>query len=175
MDILEKIEKTEMIGREFLVWLWYRSETYGGLLETGDALRAVILIDGKMTLETEEKHELVTCSGDNPLMKEARLALLENKKITKSAIKIIVNDEDEYTFMLDSTWMNFRALKTPRVIQDFKDDPDGLFYEKIGLIEKAVQIMDDVFIHFIKLRISPQWESEELPALINWIKGVNTN
>jgi len=174
MDVLEKIEKTEMIGSDFLVWLWFRSETLNGILDIGDDLHTEILIDGKMTLENNETQDTVTCSGNNPLMKEARLALLENKKITKAAIKLIINGEDEFTFRLDSSWMNFRLLKTPKVIQDFKDDPEGLFYEKVGLIEKAITIMDTVFMHFIRLRISPEWESDELPALIKWIKGGNT-
>jgi len=171
MDVLEKIEKTEAIGKDFLIWLWFRSETRNGILDIGDDLHVDILIDGKMTLENDETRDTVTYSGNNPLMKEARLALLENKKITKSAIKLIINEDDEYTFRLDSTWMNFRLFKTPRVIQDFKDDPEGLFYEKAGLIEKAITIMDSVFMYFIRLRISPEWERDELPALITWIKS----
>jgi hypothetical protein len=126
---------------------------------------------GKITLETENDGgvESVTCSGDSPRLKEARFALTENKKVTQATIKQIVGD-DEYTFTLDSRWMNYRSLKTPKVVQVDKDDPEGLFYEKAGLIEKAVSMMDTIFMHFIGLRLSTEWDNKELPAVIGWIK-----
>jgi hypothetical protein len=174
MDILEKIEKTEIIGTEFLLWLWFRSESNNGIFDTGEDQHAEIKVDGAITLENSETGEKVTCSGNNALMKEARLALIENKKITLMTVRLILNDEDEFSFKFDSRWMNFRALKTPKVLLDFKDDPEGLFYEKTGLIEKAITVMDSVFMKFIKLRISSEWKSDELPALLNWVdKGKN--
>lgn len=173
MDILEKIEKTETIGKDFLLWLWYKSETRGGIFDPVDNLKVAIAIDGKLTLETDEIQDSVTCSCAGPLMKEARLALMENKKITKAAIRLTINEEDEFFFRLDSRWMNFRLLKTPKVIQDLKDDPEGFFYEKTGLIERAITIMDSVFMSFIRLRVSPGWEASELPLMIKWIKNGN--
>lgn len=171
MDVLEKIEKTEIIGSEFLLWLWFRSESWNGIFDMETDQSAEIHVDGTITLENGESGDKVTCSGNNPLMKEARLALIENKKITLMTIRLILNEEDEFFFKLDSRWMNFRALKTPKVLLDFKDDPEGLFYEKVGLIEKAVTVMDSVFMKFIKLRISPEWKNDEFPALIAWIKN----
>lgn len=172
MDILDKIEKTETIGKDFLLWLWFRSET-SGINDPEDDLRAEIAIDGKLTLETDEIQDSVTCSCANPLMREARFALMEDKRITKAAIRLTINEEDEFFFRLDSRWMNFRMFKTPKVIQDLKDDPEGFFYEKTGLIERAITIMDSVFMNYIRLRLSPEWETEELPALIKWIRSGN--
>lgn len=172
MDVLEKVEKTEMIGRDFLVWLWFKSATGEGIIDLGDDGFAEIRFEGKMTLETEndEALESVTCSGENPRLKEARFALTENKKLTQALIKLILGD-DEFTFTLDSRWMNYRSLKTPKIVQDDKDDPEGVFYEKVGLIEKAVSMMDTIFNHFIRLRLSTVWDNQELPAVIGWIKN----
>jgi hypothetical protein len=175
MDVLEKIEKTEAIGKDFLVWLWFKSETQGGIFQAGNDLKAEIVIDGRMTLETDGTGDSVICSCINPLMKEARLALMENKKMTKAAFRLTINEEDTFTFSLDSRWMNFRFFKTPRVIQDMKDDAEGFFYEKTGLIEKAVTIMDSVFMNFVRLRVAPDWEQSELPALVEWIRKGNNN
>lgn len=173
MDILDKIEKTETIGKDFLLWLWFKSETQGGVFDPTDDLQAEIAMDGKLTLETDEVEDSITCSCSNRLMKEARFALMEGKRITKAAIRLTINEEDEFFFRLDSRWMNFRMFRTPKVIQDLKDDPEGFFYEKTGLIERAITIMDSVFMNFIKIRLSPEWETEELPALIEWIKRGN--
>ena len=172
MEVIEKVEKTEPLGRDFLVWLWFKSESRNGVIDLGDDGYAEVRIEGKITLETEndETLESITCSGDNLRLKEARFALTENKKVTQAGIKLILGD-DEYSFILDSRWMNYKALKTPKVVQDDKDDPEGLFYEKVGLIEKAVSTMDAIFMHFIKLRLSEEWDKEELPALIRWIQN----
>lgn len=171
MDVLEKIEKTEIIGTEFLLWLWFRSESNDGIFDISEDQHAEIRIDGTITLENNETKDKVTCSGNNALMKEARLALIENKKITIMTVRLILNGEDEFSFKLDSRWMNFRALKTPKVLLDFKDDPEGIFYEKVGLIEKAITAMDSIFMKFIKIRISSEWKNDEFPALITWIKN----
>jgi hypothetical protein len=37
------------------------------------------------------------------------------------------------------------------------------------LIEEAVSVMDEIYQSFIKLRVSPEWGTEEHPALIKWI------
>jgi hypothetical protein len=173
MNVLDKIEKTETIGAEFLLWLWFTSEIMDGMFDAGGQ-QVEIRVDGTITLENEETGGKVSCSGNNALMKEARLALLENKRITMMTIRLILNGEDEFSFRLDSRWMNFKALKTPKVILDFKADPEGMFYEKIGLIEKAVGVMDSVFINYIKLRVSAEWKTDVIPDLLAWIgKGKN--
>ena len=170
MQLLEKVRETEFLGNEFLVWLWFRSETGRGLFDLGDKGSAELWLDGKITLqsETERGMETITCASETPNMKEARFALAEDKKIIQAAIKLDIGD-NQWSFVLDSTWMNFRTFKTPKVMQDKKDDPDGVFYEKMFLIEEAVSVMDKIYESFIKLRVSPEWETEEHPALIKWI------
>ena len=171
MNVLDEVRETEFLGRDFLTWLWFKSETEGGLFDLGDNGRVELWIDGRITLrsDTDDRMETITCTGENPLLKEARYGLSKDKKITQAHMKLIVGD-DVWSFSLDSTWMNFKSFKTPRVVQDQGDDPDGLFFEKVLLIEKAVMVMDDIFSAFIALRISPEWHSEEIPALRRWIE-----
>ena len=170
MDTLDRVRETEFLGRDFLVWLWFKSETGDRIFDLGAAGTAEIWFDGKMTLKTEDDEAVgsITCSGVNPHLREARFALTKGKKVTQAAVRLALGD-DEYSLSLDSTWMNFSAFKTPKVVQDNDDDPEGLFYEKTGLIEKAISAIDIVFSSFIKLRISEDWKSRELPALKEWI------
>ena len=170
MQLLEKVRKTEFLGREFLAWLWFRTETERGNFNLGD--KAIeIWFDGKITLQGENERglETITCSGESQKMKEARFALAENKEVVQATL-VFSMDDNQWTFVLDSLWLNFKTFKTPKVIQDKRDDPDGLFYEKMFLIEAAVSAMDDIYAEFIKLRISPEWASEELPALARWVQ-----
>ena len=173
MQVLEKVKETEALGREFLAWLWFKTETDGGTFDLGEAGRAELWFDGRMTLQAEHDHgtETITCTGDQPQMKEARFALSEKKEITQAMVKLGIGD-NLWSFVLDSTWMNFKSFKTPKVMQDKEEDPEGIFYEKIFLIEQAITAVENIFYFFIKLRISPEWEKKERPALVKWINEI---
>ena len=99
-------------------------------------------------------------------------ALSEKKDITQAKVRLTIGD-NLWHFTLDSTWLNFKSFKTPKIMLDKKEDPEGIFYEKIFLMEEAIAAMDIIFYSFIKLRISPEWEKKERPALIKWIDEIN--
>ncbi len=169
MQLLEKVRETEFLGKEFLAWLWFRTETERGSFKLGDKTLE-IWFDGKITLQGENERglETITCSGESQNMKAARFALAENKEVVQATL-VLNMDDHQWTFVLDSLWLNFRTFKSPRVIQDKRDDPDGLFYEKMFLIEAAVSAMDGVYAEFLRVRLSPEWSTEEVPALSQWI------
>lgn len=171
MQLLDRVKQTEFLGREFLLWLWFRAETDRGIFDLGEQGKAEVWFDGRIILQSESDRgvDTITCAGEAAYMREARVALSEDKEITRAAIKLALG-EDEFAFVLDSTWMNFRSFKAPRVMQDQDADPDGLFYEKIFLIEKAVSAMNEIFAAFIRLRASSEWADTEGPALIKWIR-----
>jgi len=170
MQLLDHVKRTEFLGSEFLVWLWFTSETQDGIFDLGDKGKAELWLDGKITLQSENERgvETITCSGETPDMREARFALAEEKEIREATLRLILGD-NKWSFVLDSTWLNFRSFKTPSVLKDQKKDPDGLFYEKTYLIEEAVSAMDAIFASFIKSRVSPEWATEERPAMARWI------
>ena len=171
MQVVDKVKGTEFLGRDFLVWLWFYSESHNGAFDIPGGGVVDLWLEGRVVLESadEERTETVTCTGENPGLREARFALSAGKKLTQARIRLTVGD-NEWTFLLDSTWLNFKSLRTPRVMQDRKDDPDGVFYEKIYLVEQPIAVMDALFAQFIKLRLSPQWEEEELPRITRWVE-----
>jgi len=171
MQFLDMVKKTEFLGSEFLAWIWFRSETERGVFEMAGEGKAEVWVAGKITLQSQNERgaDTVTCSGGSPDMKEARFALAEGKKITQAALNLVIGD-NRWSFMLDSTWLNFRSFKTPGVTQEKGEDPEGVFYEKTFLIEEAVSAMGEIYFSFIQLRFSPDWEAEELPSLLQWIK-----
>ena len=170
MHLLEEVKQSEFFGKDFLLWLWFRSETHEGKFDLGEAGTAELWFDGKITLCSEGDHapEIIICAGENSQWREARFALTEDKRVTEAMIKLVFGD-NQWSFILDSAWLNFRSFKTPKVLQDKKEDPDGLFYEKMFLIDQAVSAVNTIFSSFIKLRISPEWQARELPELEKWI------
>lgn len=172
MQLIERLRDTEFLGREFLLWIWHNSETRGGTYKLDDE-DVELWIDNKIVLrrDDDEGSEKISCTGNNPHLREARFALNESKQVTECQLRLKVED-NEYSFTLDSKWMNLKSFKTPKVLQDVDDDPDGIFYEKVYLIEQALSAVDTIFSQFIKLRTSPEWDKREKPALLKWISQV---
>ncbi|MFO7783568.1 MAG: hypothetical protein ACQET7_00685 [Thermodesulfobacteriota bacterium] len=171
MNLIERVKKTEFLGREFLTWLWYRSESREGVFDLGELGTVEILFEGKMTLEPdgEDWGDMVTCAGAGTRSGEARFALTRGKKVTHASLRLLKGD-DEWSFSLDAAWLNISGLKVPKVMQDAREDADGLFYERMFLIEQPIAVVNVLFAEFIRLRVSPEWHQDELAALEEWIR-----
>lgn len=171
MNLIERVKQTEFLGREFLTWLWFRSESGEGVFELDELGTVEVLFDGRMTLEPdgEEGGDMVTCSGAGSRLDEARFALTKGKKVTRASLRLLRGD-DEWHFSTDAAWLNIHSLKMPRVMQDAHEDPDGLFYERMFLIEQPIAVVNALFEVFVGLRVSPEWGRVELPALKEWIR-----
>jgi hypothetical protein len=171
MSVIDDVRESESLGRDFQVWLWFRSETMAGSFQLQDGEEAELWFEGKLTLQSEGDRgvETVVCTGENVRIREARFALGEGKKPTSAKIHLRAGD-DEWVFELDSKWMNFHSLKTPGVFREKGEDPEALFYERVLLVEKLLSMMDQIFAEYVEARLSPTWDTEELPALMNWIR-----
>ena len=171
MDVLERIRQTAFLGKDFLIWLWFKSEKEDRHFDLGELGVVELWFDAKIVLSSENDQgvESVTCIAPNHHLREARFALGQNKKISEATIRMRMGD-DEWSFALDATWFNFKSFKTPKVIQDKSEDPEGLFYEKMLLMERPVAVINALFRSYILLRISATWQSHEQAALVQWIR-----
>lgn len=171
MDVLERVRQTAFLGKDFLVWLWFKSEKEDRYFDLGRLGIVELWFDAKIILSSEDDQgiESVTCVAPNHHLKEARFALAQNKKISEATIRMRLGD-DEWSFALDATWFNFKSFRGPKVIEDKEEGFEGLFYEKMLLVEKPVALMNALFRTYILLRISSAWESHERAALEQWIR-----
>jgi len=171
MQLMERVKEYAFLGQEFLLWLWFRSDVREGRFSLGEAGDAVLRVGNRIVLQSDEgeRAEKVICLGEGSHMREARFALAESKFVVEAMFRLAVGD-DEWSFVLDAQWMNFKSFKSPKVMQDKEKDPEGLFYEKFSLIDQALSAMDFIYSSFIRIRLSPDWEARELPELLKWIK-----
>jgi len=171
MQNLDRASKSERLGREFLLWLWFRSEMDECRFDLEEGEPVEIWVDRRMVLKADRdgRLEKLTCTGENYHFKEARMALRDGKDLTEILLKLRLGDH-EWQFVMDSTWMNYKSFRTPKVVFDKNEDPEGIFYEKVYLIEQAVEVMDALFARFVRLRLSPEWKQKERPLLKNWIE-----
>lgn len=175
MDLVDLIAEKKFLGQEFLTWLWFKSEERGGMVELPGSGDIVIVFEKHMLLEFGEGQafEKIVCQGLQAELNEARTGLRMGKKLEQARIQLAQGDY-EWHLTLKASLFEFRSVKPPKTILagDEGDDPaaaEGRILERIGLLETAARIIDELFRLFLQIRVSREWPAE-LEKLKNWIQ-----
>ncbi len=161
--------ETESWGRDFLTWLWFKSEERGGMIRLGPAGDIALSVLHRIVLATGEGEyaETVTCQGRHAELREGREALRRGKRVREARLRLgRDNAEWEFTFKADR--FQFQSLTLPAVEQT-EEDREGQDLERLYLVEKAAETMDALFALFLHLRLSDQWEEERV-RLQAWVQ-----
>jgi recombination associated protein RdgC len=168
----ESTETASLIGREFLTWLWFKSEERNGRIKMSDTEEVELHFLKRIALEAGEGEysQGVVCHGIHAELKEGKEAIRQGKKVKEAGIKLIYNQNEwELTFKADS--FHFQSLKLPVTDwQETPEDPSGSLLERIYLIENAVKTIDSLYESFLQIRYSPQWEEKETKLLTKWLE-----
>ncbi len=175
LDIAIAYNKYKFLGNEFLTWLWY-------IIDSGQNLNDLIKIKDKsinieignsIVLENSSNDgsiEKISIKGNDAGFEEGRTAL------RKGAVVIEINlilkiDENEFKFNIKGESFNLTGLKTPIIGKVEKNsDIEGAVLEKIFLYNMPIEIIDTLFIKFIKKRLSEQWKTVDINGIKNWMK-----
>jgi hypothetical protein len=166
------VTEISLIGREFLTWLWYKSEERNGRITLGQSEEVELNFVKRIVLEAGEGEysQGVICHGIHAELKEGKEAIRQGKKVKEAGIKLIYNkNEWEFNFKADS--FHFQSLKLPVLEwQETQEDPAGHLLERIYLIENAVKAINNLYELFLRIRFSNRWEEMELKSLAGWLK-----
>ena len=168
----ESTKAVSLIGREFLTWLWFKSEERNGRITSPNGEEVELHFLKRIALEAGEGEysQGVVCHGIHAELKEGKEAIRQGKKVKEAGIKLIHNQNEwEFTFKADS--FHFQSLKMPSTDwQETQEDPSGNLLERIYLIENAVKTIDSLYESFLRIRYSPQWEGKETKLLTKWLE-----
>jgi recombination associated protein RdgC len=178
MDLVDIIREKSFIGREFLTWLWYKSDRSGGRIELSGGRTIEVFFLDKMTLDLSESDspQSVTIKGEQSELREGVAALKEGKKIEEARIRIKVLD-NEHAVTLKGSWLAFAGLAGPPLMPteggEEAEDTEGRFLEKVYLVEEAIAAVDALFESFLRVRVSDDWEAAELRNIRRWIRDAS--
>lgn len=169
MDLVERVENTRYLGREFVIWLWYKSE----LLEAsfsrpnGDAME--LWFDSQLAMRSvHEPTEQVAFKGVAPAGRvEAKIALQHAWVPVKVRVCITAEAKD-FAFVLEADTLAKTTVKLPALIAE---DSDERFFERMHLLELVDTLVQEQFSEFLQLRQSKLWDTELVPALVGWTLG----
>jgi hypothetical protein len=164
-------EDTSLIGREFMTWLWFKSEERNGRISLSPDDEVELNFLKRIVLEAGEGEysQGVVCHGIHAELKEGKEAIRQGKKVKEAGLKLMHN-QNEWEFTLKADNFHFQSLKLPMAEwQESDEDPSGKMLERIYLIENAVKAIDQLYNLFLNIRYSAQWDEKEVKLLTKWL------
>ena len=167
MGVLELIQQKSFLGKEFLTWLWFRSER-DGTVEPARAKPITIEILGPILLDAQYGDARASMlKGDSPATApEARTALLEGKKLTKAKMKW-AREDAEWIFTLDGENFNVSSLNVP--------NPGRLPFEdsmtlRLEMVLEFERVLEQLWEMFLELRLNGKAWPGEVRQIQQWVK-----
>jgi hypothetical protein len=167
MDLVDKIERSRFLGREFLVWLWYESERLDGVLPLPGGEACELWLEEQLTLVADgmEKAESKLKAGAPSTTPEAKEALRQGKLPTKAKMRISRGPQS-WSFLFDADTLGVAGVKIPAQITE---DTDEKFYERMQLVEDLEAMVGGLYERFLEVRTGDAW-SRESEAVRAWVR-----
>jgi len=177
LDIAVAYRRYQFLGDEFLTWLWYLIENEASFFRRIDKEVAALEIGSRMVLANryrKDSGETVTIKGDEANMDEGLLALKKGAMVAEINLTYR-SGEHEWRFNLKGESLNFSSMKVPVTGKiETKDDIEGAVIEKMYLCEKVINLINGLFRHFIRLRVSKDWSAKTVPTIRKWVTSASS-
>ena len=100
---------------------------------------------------------------------EAKAALAGGKVLQEVRLGLR-RDDREYQFTLKGPSLHLQGLKLPQVVDQGGEE---LVFERMHLYDEVVFVVQGLFQQFAQARTSETWTEDVLPALHDWVLGVD--
>jgi hypothetical protein len=172
LDVAVAYNRYKFLGEEFLTWLWYVIEKDQNLLENFDQEFVALEVGNRIVFENRRKEsaERITIKGEGAGLEEGVLALNNGAMVTELNM-VYHTAELKWQFTLKGESLNVSGMSLPPTNPPESDeDLEGYVLEKLFLYEKVLDFLKKLYAHFIKLRISNDWQKKEIGNIRKWIQ-----
>jgi hypothetical protein len=173
LDVAVAYNRYQFLGEEFLTWLWYVIEKDQNLIKKFDNDFVALEIGNRIVFENRRKEsgERITIKGDGASLEEGVLSLKKGALVSEINV-VYKSAELTWQFTLKGESLNFSSLNLPSTgLPESDEDIEGFVLEKIFLCDKILKLIDNIFAHFVQLRLSNRWQNKIVPKIRNWIKS----
>jgi hypothetical protein len=171
-----ELEDRRFLGREFLTWLIYHAddENGGGQFaesKSGDAFR--IIVGERVVLKAlGEGSGEISARGVAPATTpDVRYAIAGG--LTVREVDLIFEqrsggDRSERLWQaaVSAEGFDLRRVKLPSLLSE---EDDEKLNERLALLDELERMLKSAFDSFLRTRLQPSWQSEELPRLRGWL------
>jgi hypothetical protein len=170
MDLIDRLNSTAFLGREFLTWLWYRSNLQEGLfaLDDGNPSIELFFTDRIALAAAGQGAEKVAVKAEDPsLAPEAIMALRQGKKVEKACIRI-VRGQREWTVTVAGDTLAGSGIKIPALLTREEDEK---LRERLALLDELDGMIVALFKLFLVVRLDKEQWATERDNIQAWIYG----
>jgi len=159
----------DFLGNEFLLWLWYVTETDTDTLKLADDTEVTIMLARSLTLECprgQTGHETISHEGPTRLPESRRA--IQSGKLPRKVGFTMVRQDQQYEFAVQAEMLAISGAKLPPM-------PDNVTDARARLEERVVQIrgllesFDLLYDAFCQRRFGSDWQNE-LSEMQKWLK-----
>lgn len=171
LDVAVAYNRFKFLGDEFLTWLWFIIANDPEYLKNLSPDLSFLEIGNRIVLENRHHQtvENITIKGDDANLEEGILALRKGAVVTEMNLCFKSGDQ-EWRFTIKGESLNISSFKTPFSGPiETAEDVEGAVIEKVYLYDQAIQLVDNLFKNFMKIRISNHWQNKVIPLIKKWI------
>lgn len=160
---------SDFLGKEFLTWLWYRTDKDDAALQISGGTDVTVMIDKSLRMKCDFGLTGSTViSADHPVeLPEARAALRIGKLPVRAGL-VLGSALGEFRLSLEALRWTVGGLTLPEI--EGEDDPRARIEARFEQIADVAGQLDALYELFLQLRVSPDW-SAELRGLQKWAGG----
>ncbi len=173
LDVAVAYNRYQFLGNEFLTWLWFTIDTAPSFFQGVDDTTISLTIGNRIVLENNihDASEIITIKGDDAGLEEGLLSLRKGAVVVEMNL-VYKAENQEWKFSLKGESLSFSGLKVPETGPvESKEDIEGMVLEKVYLFEKAINLINHLLNHFLKLRSSLDWNAKTVGEIKKWIQA----
>lgn len=156
------VDVLDHLGADFLTWLLFASEAYGGMVELPGDREVAFMLEGPLRFVSRGQgaHAVDLKHGPVPsISAEAKAALVAGKKLTKALVSFADCHGVKHRFAFDALPWVFRAFKSPEE-PEIKTDAARL-QERMNHLADFRADWNALFRHFLEIRNDlKRWDTE---------------
>jgi hypothetical protein len=159
----------DFLGNEFLLWLWYVTETETDTFKLADDSEVTVMMARTLTLECprgQTGHETISHEGPTRLP-EARRAIQSGKLPRKAGLTLVRHDQ-QYELAIHAETLAVGGAKLPAPPEDVTDARAKLD-ERATQLRSLVETLDLLYDAFGRRRFGKEWE-DDLAGMQRWLK-----
>lgn len=157
------------LGREFLTWLLWRSESAEPLLEY-EGLPLKVILAKRLVLRgvAGEVVETIMKGDMAPYSPLVRQSLDRGLLIHATRLRLMLGEET-YEISVDAEYLDLKSGKLPTMLSEKGEDD---LHERLHFAERLSGIVQAMLEAFLRLRASRKWLTSVVPEMKEWMATV---
>lgn len=157
-------------GRDFLTWLWFKSESGNGKIPLPGIGALAVLLEGPLTFMHEGggAHVIVLRNGEPVGSAEAKTCLLSGKKLKQCRLTFGLGDE-LWKCMFDADGFVFRGVTVPE--EQGSLDPMSRFQSRMRQLDRFREMLFALYDRFLEERIDKAGWPGAKKKIREWAKA----